>query len=371
MKRSGGDIMDVLMYLSELVSINSVFPNECSLAEYLEQKLEEFGFDVERQYVGRRRYNVIAKRGNPNVAFYGHMDTVPLYGKWSADPFELKEKNGRLYGLGSADMKGGIAAILSSFQKTKKDVMGIFCVDEENISLGANECIKKHSFEKIKLLISAEPNDSPIQKPNTVLLGRRGRIVLRVEFTGKSAHGASFKKSNITSGLRRFLEYFEKYSCRLNRKKTTIGTPNAFISAINCEATSLSIPEKAVIDIDRHFVLGENRKTILEEVAGIVKKSGLNFSVAVKERETPYSDYFITDKSNKYVKMLANEVSAAYGDVNYSYGRSVADDNVFSRVVNVVGFGPVGGNIHSSDEFVDKKSLLNVERVYTNLIKNL
>ena len=91
--------MEALHLLEKLISINSVFPRERKLAEFLEQELKKNRFQVRRQPLAPRRFNLLAERkgrGRP-VLFYGHMDTVPPYGKWSSNPFKARRKGGRLY----------------------------------------------------------------------------------------------------------------------------------------------------------------------------------------------------------------------------------------------------------------------------------
>src|SRR3989338_1206630 len=110
--------------LRKLVSINSIFPNEKELVEFLEVYLKDLGFSVSRQFVSENRFNIIAEKGSgsKSLLFYGHMDTVPVYGSWNTNPFILSENEDLLYGLGVNDMKGGLVAILKAVEnKNPKD----------------------------------------------------------------------------------------------------------------------------------------------------------------------------------------------------------------------------------------------------------
>jgi acetylornithine deacetylase/succinyl-diaminopimelate desuccinylase-like protein len=84
--------------LSELVAINSIFPNEKKLGEYLEKALIERGFKTKRIYISEDRFNVVGERGTKGkpLVFYGHMDTVPVYGNWTNSPFKLVEKGDKV-----------------------------------------------------------------------------------------------------------------------------------------------------------------------------------------------------------------------------------------------------------------------------------
>ncbi|MFB6076918.1 MAG: M20 family peptidase, partial [Candidatus Nanohaloarchaea archaeon] len=74
--------------LRDLVGTRSVFPEEQDLAVMLATWLRERGFAVDRVPVGDDRFNLVADRGDPDIAFYGHMDTVPVQGDWTRDPLD-------------------------------------------------------------------------------------------------------------------------------------------------------------------------------------------------------------------------------------------------------------------------------------------
>lgn len=96
--------------LKDLVSFNTIRDKENKeIMDYIENYLREYNFYTKRVYKCLIAYN----SDNPNIGFIGHTDTVD-YESWDGDPFILKEVDGKLYGLGACDMKGGISAILSA-----------------------------------------------------------------------------------------------------------------------------------------------------------------------------------------------------------------------------------------------------------------
>ena len=102
--------------LEEMIGIKSVVGEEKALAEYLRSELDALGFRPEMVEVEPSRPNVYGQltgeRPGPRLMFNGHTDTVPVCEGWSSDPFKPVTKNGRMYGLGSCDMKGGFALSL-------------------------------------------------------------------------------------------------------------------------------------------------------------------------------------------------------------------------------------------------------------------
>lgn len=109
-----GELKEIL---KKLIAIPSVTGNEHDIAIYIADYLRQCGVDsVELQPVEGKRLNVVAhlkgEKVGPVVLLTGHMDTVAPGEGWRTDPFKATERDGRIYGRGAADMKGGIAAIL-------------------------------------------------------------------------------------------------------------------------------------------------------------------------------------------------------------------------------------------------------------------
>lgn len=118
--------------LKDLVSFNTFNDQENSkIINYLETYLKKLGFETEY----KSKCLVMKTRQEAKVGFLGHTDTV--YGSgWTINPFELKEVDDKLYGLGTSDMKGGIASMLAAvskidWKKTKYGMKLIFTYDEE------------------------------------------------------------------------------------------------------------------------------------------------------------------------------------------------------------------------------------------------
>src|SRR5678816_1521716 len=142
----------------ELIDIPSLTGEELEVGDYLAKFLEERGYHVERQEVDEDRYNVIATtRESPRLVFSTHMDTVPPF-------IESSEDEEFIYGRGSCDAKGIIAAQIFAVQRLRaegiNDVGLLFTVDEEMASLGAQVANKHPVAASCKFLINGEPTDS-------------------------------------------------------------------------------------------------------------------------------------------------------------------------------------------------------------------
>lgn len=135
--------------LRELVNIYSPSGKEEDIQLYLEQTLQGGGLAVHRQEVEDKRCNLVATLGwgEPRLYLVGHVDTITA---WDLEDYEAREENGLLYGLGSADMKGGCAAMVAAFLtlarllpvERQPPVGLLLVVDEEENGAGSATFLK-------------------------------------------------------------------------------------------------------------------------------------------------------------------------------------------------------------------------------------
>jgi len=171
--------MDAVRLTRELIDIESITGNEAEVGDYLHGFLAKLGYRTQKMPVEGPRNNVYATLdGTPDLVFSTHMDTVPPFIASSED----REK---IYGRGSCDAKGIIAAQIAAAERLRKKTSKIgllFLVGEERDSQGAQEA-NRHSPGS-RFLINGEPTENKI--------GRASKGTLRVQLTatGRMAHSA-------------------------------------------------------------------------------------------------------------------------------------------------------------------------------------
>lgn len=377
--------MDVVVALEELVSIPSVFPNEHRIAEFVETLLKKEGFNVRRDYVSKNRFNLLAERGKGkrSILFYAHLDTVPNYGSWIADPLTLTRRGDKLYGLGSCDMKGGLAAALVAASDVyDKKVKFLLCVDEENISEGIWHAIKhKRWFRDVELAISCEPGDSRRRTggANIVTIGRRGRVVISIDIKGLSAHGANPQRGvNAIDEASTIVKHIKMFKLQRHRR---LGPETIFVRSFDSDSTSLAVPDKAHLELDIHLVPPSTVKSAVDRTNVLIRHlfstgrldQRTKIVVRIKERETPYIAPYVHDGRNRHVRKVLSIIRSVYKEPVLNYGSSVADDNILSNQLHmpVITLGPAGGNEHSQNEWVSYESLNNLVRLYNAIIKEM
>lgn len=183
--------------LIALPTISSLDANEDlsnkTLIELLANWLSDLGFETEILQVegARQKYNLLATygEGEGGLLLAGHTDTVPFdEGRWTFDPFTLIEQAGKLYGLGSADMKGFFAFVVDvvsrlDLSQTRKPIRILATADEETTMLGART-FAQHSQIRPDCAIIGEPTSLvPIR-------AHKGHMGEAIRITGKSGHSS-------------------------------------------------------------------------------------------------------------------------------------------------------------------------------------
>ncbi|HZH70939.1 MAG TPA: M20/M25/M40 family metallo-hydrolase, partial [Mariniphaga sp.] len=189
---------NVIEFTRLLISLDTVNPpgNEAVAAELTGTLLKENGFKLTNIPYGSNRHHLVAEKGcdsgKPILIFTGHFDTVPLGAKeWTVDPFGGETIDGKIYGRGSSDMKGGVAAMvgaaINAFAETEPQcgVKLLFTADEETGCKGAGHLVQQLSLqEEVIGIVVGEPT------ANVPVIGQKGGLYLKVTTSGKTAHSS-------------------------------------------------------------------------------------------------------------------------------------------------------------------------------------
>jgi len=174
--------MDAVTFTRQLVDIESITGNEAAVGNYLYGELCRIGYQTTKMPVEADRFNVYATspgHTNPAVVFSTHMDTVPPF-------IPSSEDAGRIYGRGSCDAKGIIAAQVAAAEKLRGQgvyVGLLFVVGEERDSLGA-KVANDHAPANCRFLVNGEPTE------NHIALASKGTLRVEVTARGRMAHSA-------------------------------------------------------------------------------------------------------------------------------------------------------------------------------------
>ncbi len=362
----------IIGVLQNLVRIPSVVGEEQKIGEYIEKVLNEIGVHVERQNVEKDRFNVIARLKKPSTGktllFCGHMDTVPLSEGWTIDPFGGKIIDGKLYGLGASDMKGGLAAMIATL-KTLNDlsiepngnVLFVSVVDEEAYSKGILKFLEKNI--RADMAVLGEPHFYE------TLLGYKGKMLVELVVKGRASHGSTPEHGiNAINDAAKIITSLDQLNF-LRHEKLGQGSLCVLKIEGGYKKYSLTTPEKATIIISRHTVPGETKEKVINDFKQLINLINIRSQVEIKIKPPFYSPYVLSEEEEIVKALMRIYLKVTGRELKIDYGTSVSDANhlVVKGGIPTVVFGPSGGNQHAPNEYVLVDQVLTVSKIYTML----
>lgn len=250
--------VDVISLTRKLISYNTINPegNEEDIARFVGKLLSENGFNVDYHQLAKNRLTVIAEKGLsslvPPLVMTGHFDTVPLGEKhWRDDPFSGTIRAGKIYGRGSSDMKGGIAAMICAALEAFKEsvpqggVRLILTAGEESGCHGAKHLAYTHyDLGKASAIIVGEPTS------NVPAIGHKGGLYLKVSASGKTAHSSMPELGdNAIYKAARAITKIENFRFQADRDELH-GFPTINVGLINGGKNLNSVPDYCEFTVD-------------------------------------------------------------------------------------------------------------------------
>jgi acetylornithine deacetylase len=247
--------MDLFELTKSLVNMASVTGHEKACAEFVKGHLAQLGFEAELMPVSRDRSNVFATWGKPDVVLSTHMDTVPPF-------FPAHEDAEHIYGRGSCDAKGILAAQVTAAERLKndgaEDFALLFLVGEETVSDGAREA-NLHPRGS-RYIINGEPTE------NKLVIGSKGNLRIDVRARGKMAHSAYPQLGvNAIDKLLDVLEEVRRISLPVS---PVLGPSTMNIGVITGGRAANVIPDEAVAQILIRIV--ENSEPLRRKITEII-----------------------------------------------------------------------------------------------------
>ena len=387
---------DVVDLTRSLVAVASFVDDRCDerrVAEVLCRELAGVGVtDVELWPVGGTpRSNVVAftagGRERCRLLLAGHMDTVSEKSGWTEPPYAGRISGDRLYGLGAADMKGGIAAIITALAAGPlPDGLGIlFYCDEEYEFAGMTSFLDHWAGPAPELCVIAEPTDMQIEAEC------RGVIEIRAAARGKSGHSSRPDEgNNAITGLaeallavREWLPGFASAELgfptfNIARVRGGVLTAQADVSRPDSFAPgSNNIADYADCLIEvRPTGRALNGAAVADRLSAELVGRGLD----VLELSCTF-DLGVLQTPRQTLAPLGQAVKSRLGEVTYrdASRTGYTDGQLLQQffldrddtLVPVACFGPAGGNWHGADEWVSVESLRHLAEVYRCLLDEI
>ncbi|MGH7571689.1 MAG: ArgE/DapE family deacylase [Gemmatimonadota bacterium] len=362
--------------LAELVRVESVNPalsdgksDEAELANLVARQLAEMGLRVERREPEPGRVSVLGTLagagGGPSLMLYAHLDTVGVEGM--EDPFEPAIRDGRLYGRGAYDMKGGLAACLAAAQTLVErapplagDVIVAAVADEEVASLGMSD-----------VLTAVIPDAAIVTEPTEleICLAHKGFAWIDVTTHGRAAHGSRFEEG-VDANLRmgRFLARLEdlERKLRVSTPHPLVGPPSLHAAVLDGGTGPSTYADRCQLTIERRTVPGESAEKALAEIRAILDRLHEEDPSFQAEAVTTLARApFEAGADRPVVSALARAAAEILGRRPPLVGRPYWMDAALlgEAGVDTVVMGPAGAGAHAVEEWVDLASVARLAEI--------
>lgn len=373
--------------LADLIRINSVNPTlaatgkgEAEIGDYVAAALGSLGLEVRKLEPQPGRITVVGTlRGSGgataarNLMLNAHYDTVGVEGM--AEPFSAAVQDGKMYGRGSYDMKGSLAAqmaaikaIVDSGQRLRGDLMIAAVADEEYGSLGTADVIR---HLKGDAGIDAAVYSAIVTEPTAVrvCLAHKGYLWIEVETIGRAAHGSKFE-SGIDANMRmgRFLTELEKLERDLRARSPhpLVGPPSLHAATIHGGEGLSTYAASCKLQIERRTIPGETEAQVVAELQAIVDR----LTAADPTFHAPIRSYFVRDpfeiaRDADIVRAVARAAAKVLDREPEYIGDTPWMDAALLQAAGIetVVIGPAGGGAHAAVEWVELESVVQVAEI--------
>jgi len=371
---------DSINLLKELISRDSITPEDKGCQQLLSEYLQPLGFESEAMDFDDVK-NMWLRKGttSPLFCFAGHTDVVPTgdLSDWSSDPFIPQERNGMLYGRGTADMKGGIAAFTIAVKRFvdehpnhKGSIAYLITSDEEGPAVNGTvkviETLQARN-ESIDWCLVGEPS-STSKIGDTVKNGRRGSLGCKLIIIGKQGHVAYPHLAN--NPIHLAIPMLDELSGMEWDQGNDFFPPTTFqISNINSGTGATNvIPSTAETVFNFRFSTEVTADQLKQKVENLLTKYQLNYKIEWNLSGLPFltakgSLVAATVKAIKQVTGREAELSTSGGT---SDGRFIAPTGA-----QVIELGPVNATIHQINECVSIDDINTLEEIYYQMLIEL
>lgn len=359
--------------LKDLIAVDSINPSlvpgaagEAAVARTIAEAMRGMGLTVEIQEVAPGRPNVIGtlkgRAAGRSLMFCGHIDTVGVAGMKA--PFEPVEKDGRIYGRGSQDMKGGVAAMIDAARVVADSggldagsIVVACVVDEEHASIGADALVTKWRADGA---VVTEPTELQ------VAVAHKGFEWVEIETEGRAAHGSRPRDGRdairLMARVLMGLDAIDR-GLQSGRAHALLGTASLHASLIEGGRELSSYPDRCHLQMERRTIPGEPPGVAareVEELLARLRSEDSDFKAASKSMfaRSPYE----LDPNHELPQAMLRAIPAqpAVPAPPAPIGMSFWTDAAILGEAGIpsILFGPIGAGLHSVEEWVDAASVL-------------
>jgi succinyl-diaminopimelate desuccinylase len=374
--------IDPVNFTRALIRCPSITPKDAGALDALEKALSELGFKCTRLPFSEEGTpdvdNLYARFGtsSPHFCFAGHTDVVPIGEKtqWTEDPFEATIKDGVLYGRGTSDMKGGIAAFVSAvsvFIAENKEFNGsisfLITGDEEGPAINGTIKMLQWMAENKEIpdcCIVGEPTN-PNEIGDMAKIGRRGSLNSKITTHGTQGHVAYPHLAD--NPIPRLVEILHKLiNIELDQGNDFFEPSNLEIVSVDVgNVASNIIPAQATANFNIRFNNEQSIEGLKNLISSICENVGGDYTLDMRAS----GDAFLTKKGT-LSELITTAVKKVTGkDVELSTAGGTSDARFIKNYCPVSEFGLVNKTMHKVDECVRTDDIITLRDIYHEMLK--
>ena len=374
--------------LADLIRINSINPTlaatgpgEAEIADYVATALGSLGLEVRKLESqpgrvsvlgilrGTRTSNTPESGDAKNLMLNAHYDTVGIEGM--PEPFSAAIRDGKMFGRGSYDMKGSLAAqmaavkaIVDSGDRPRGDVIIAAVADEEYGSIGTFDVIRHFKDNtQINAAIVTEPTAARI------CLAHKGYLWIEIETIGRAAHGSKFESgidANMMMG--RFLSELDQLERDLRARPPhpLLGPPSLHAAMIHGGEGLSTYAASCKLQIERRTIPGETESQVVRELQAIVDR----LAAADSTFRATVRSYFVRDpfeipRDARVVRAVERASARVLARAPEYIGDTPWMDAALLQAAGIetVVIGPAGGGAHAAVEWVELESVAQIAAI--------
>ncbi|MBG9979402.1 M20 family metallopeptidase [Facklamia lactis] len=357
---------EALDLLVQSVNIDTTLGNEKQLANLLEQVFKKQGFRTKQIEYAEGRSGLIAtiegKEKGPVLAYSGHLDVVPVGEvSWETDPFSATEIDGKLFGRGTCDMKGGLIALIAGvfrFLSKEQDFKGVIkfaiTMGEETSSIGAQQLLELGEIDDIDAMIIAEPTSL------SVGIAHKGALWPEITFYGQTAHGSMPHKGvNAIKQAIKAVEVIDSHFDFTKEQDEAVGHSTSSLNILQGGNGTNVVPDKCVVRYDIRTIASQEHEKIKQEFHDVLNR------LAEDDETFNFEIKFINDlpamktsSDDPFVHLVVEAVKATTdyeGEINNP--AYYTDASIFTQAEKnfpIIIIGPgIAEMAHQPNEFVE------------------
>ena len=377
---------EIIDCLVEMVQTPSVTGDEVPISKVFRRRMEEMGLEVQTVEAEPDRPNLLAEwfgsQKGPRFIFNGHMDVFPpvesdpgLYGPWSG-----KIVDGKIYGRGTGDMKGGDCAALMAvkilrelgFDPKGSILLSFMCDEEHGSRLGAKYLIEKELLNG-DYGICMEPTDCQILTHH----GGIYRAFYTYTAEGYHSHGPHPTGSAIEKA-HRAIDALLKLGEEIHKRPNPLyDPPSLSVTTVHAGTATNLHASKATFSVDRRYIMGETIESVQKEIADVLdglkeQYPGMDYTVEVQsDRPT-----LTVPEDGKMVTTMAKaweDVMGRPAEFRYCQGGTDAASIVRHNGMQMVVCGPTDGLVMAgnANECVEIQDLISLVELYALTVVRL